>query len=534
MYGETNIDSLLIQLDKSILEKPKHDTSKESRLKELKQILSEPNTTGAHKLFIQTKLIKEYEAYQFDSVISYIHKNLELSLALRNTNTLYKTKLYLAKILANTGRYKESLDILNGIDRKKIDQELIQEYFANYMLVYAELKSYSKIDLNLFAYHDLFNFYRDSLLAITPPESDEYLSIIERQLREKHKEKQSIAINSKRLARTHLGERNYSIACYERAIAYEAMGNFAMEKKFLILSSISDIKGSIKDNASLTKLAMVLFKEGEIERAYKYINNSFNDADFFNSKMRLINISNILSVINTSFQNRNNIQKSRLRTSLIIISILFFVLLLSFLLIIKQINKIKYARNKLQNINQQLEGLNSNLQMANTQLSDLNNELYETNHVKEEYIGNFLSICSDYIDKLENYRKIIHKNVLQKKYADLLELSKSKQILEDEIRAFYDNFDHTFLHIYPAFVEELNALLLPNEIIVLKKDEVLNTELRIFALIRLGITDSSAIARLLRYSVNTIYNYRVKIKNKAAVDREKFEDHVKKIGSFSK
>ena len=173
------------------------------------------------------------------------------------------------------------------------------------------------------------------------------------------------------------------------------------------------------------------------------------------------------------------------------------------------------------------------LGVINNQLKSLNNELAEANHIKEEYIAHFLGICSTYIDKLESYRKMVNKKINGGQVTELLKITKSSEVLESELKEFYVNFDNTFLHLYPKFVEEFNSLLVKEERIVLKKGELLNTELRIFALIRLGIDDSSKIANLLRYSVNTIYNYRAKVKNKALGSRDDFESLVMRIGAFS-
>ena len=167
-------------------------------------------------------------------------------------------------------------------------------------------------------------------------------------------------------------------------------------------------------------------------------------------------------------------------------------------------------------------------------LKDFNFRLSESNHVKEEYIGRFMTLCSTYIDKLEAYRRMVNKKLQSGQSAELYKITRASNITEEELKEFYQNFDTTFLFLYPDFVAEFNALLVDEEHIVLKKGELLNTELRIFALIRLGISDSSKIAEFLRYSVNTIYNYRAKVKNKAKISRDDFESQVMQIGSFSK
>ncbi len=174
--------------------------------------------------------------------------------------------------------------------------------------------------------------------------------------------------------------------------------------------------------------------------------------------------------------------------------------------------------------------LSQDLFKANAQLKSLNHELFESNHIKEEHIGFFLNLCSTYIDKLEDFRKMTHRKVSTGQFEDLFNLTKSAHFFDSELKEFYTNFDSTFLHIFPNFVEQFNLLLSENERLILKPEELLNTELRIFALIRLGITDSSKIASFLRYSINTIYNYRTRVRNKAAVPRDDFERLVRNIG----
>lgn len=380
----------------------------------------------------------------------------------------------------------------------------------------------------------MYKAYDDSLRQSVEPNSETYLMTIEKKLRDSRQMNAALDINTKRLAQASMGTRTYSLATFERAVNYEILNNIEQQKKFLILSAISDIKSAIKDNASLTSLAMILHKENDIERPHKYIQFAFDDAVFFNSRLRFIEISNTLPLINHAYQLKTDSQNKQLRASLITISILSVIILLAFIFIYRQMKHLSIARTDLENVNIQLKELNNELNNANSKLSGLNLELAESNHVKEQYIGNFISICSNYIDKLDNYRKLVNKQIAAHKITELFDLTKSRTLIDEELKEFYENFDNTFLNIYPNFVEEFNAMLDQEARIELKKGELLNTELRIFALIRLGINDSSQIAGLLRYSVNTIYNYRVKIKNRSIVPREEFEDLVMKIGVFTK
>ena len=156
--------------------------------------------------------------------------------------------------------------------------------------------------------------------------------------------------------------------------------------------------------------------------------------------------------------------------------------------------------------------------------------LNDSNRVKDEYIGKFLNICSEYIDKLDNYRKRVNRKLKAGQHTDLLRMTGSEQLKEDELKELFDNFDSVFLNLFPTFIDDFNALLKPEERITPPSAGRLNTDLRIFALIRLGIDESSKIADFLRYSPNSIYAYRARIKNKAAGERENFERMVKEIG----
>jgi len=275
----------------------------------------------------------------------------------------------------------------------------------------------------------------------------------------------------------------------------------------------------------LSSLANILHSEGEIERAYKYIKVVQEDAAFYHARLRFIQVSSVMPIIEESFRIKSEQQKTKIIASLIAISGLAVFLLLSLLFINKQKKKLTIAKDNLQQLNDKLMQLNE-------ELRNLNHELSTVNHIKEEYIGQFLNICSVYIDKMDLMRKSVVKNISTGKVTEIQKIFNSNQLIEKEIEEFYQNFDEVFLHIFPNYVEEFNNLLIDNERIELKKGELLNVELRIFALIRLGINDSAKIAKLLRYSVNTIYNYRAKVKNKVKASRDEFESMILNIGSF--
>jgi len=449
-----------------------------------------------------------------------------------NLTLLYKAELQLSELLSSSGNYAEARDVLNMVNRKLVPDELLNQYYYGQVWLNFRLKFYSAHQTTRNRYERLYVAYTDSLSARLKPDTEEYLNIVEMRYRDSGDYLKNRKANLQRLSMATPGKKPYSSITFFLAQSYVPENNMREYKKYLVLSAISDIKSGTRDCASLTALAVQLFKEGDIERAHRYINIAFEDASFYNSRLRLQSVSSVLPLITKTYDEVVQKEKDKLKTTVIIISILSVLLLCLLFYIGKQYKNLSVARRNLEAANRRLNELNLQLQNTNAELKSLYGELADTNRVKEYYIGTLLNLCSDYLDKLDVYRKTVNKMIVAKQVSELLERTKSAQLVEEEIERFYKNFDSIFLHIYPDFVQQLNALLLPEEQIHLKNGELLNTELRIFALIRLGITESAAIARLLRYSVNTIYNYRVKTKNKA-VSRDDFEQDVMKIGAFS-
>jgi hypothetical protein len=250
----------------------------------------------------------------------------------------------------------------------------------------------------------------------------------------------------------------------------------------------------------------------------------------FNAHLRSWQISPVLTVINDNYKNQLRNTNHMLSIMVGAVSILALVLFGSYIYVMRKRRQLAAARNELKEANNELVSLNEQLSDKNQKLQTTNLLLSDANRVKDESIGKFLSICSDYIDKLDNYRIKVHRKLKANQHADLLRMTGSEQLKEDELKELFDNFDAVFLRLFPTFIEEFNSLLRPEEHIVPSSKSRLNTDLRIFALIRLGIDESSKIAEFLHYSPNSIYAYRARIKNKAAGNRDDFEQRVKEIG----
>lgn len=520
-----NLDTLTKVLETKMSNHKVYDLQKEARIKKL--IAQSSNTNNLKQQYVITNAIfKEYEFYSFNKALQYIEKNIQIAETLNDDLLLNEAILKMGLLLVNTGRFKESIDALSEIDRKALPESLLNNYFIAYEEGYSGLAYNTAVKRSQLNYSELYTAYKDSLYARIKPNTEEALRIKEKEYRDSRNLDMAFKINTQRLEMVKMGSRGFSLVTFERSLLYELNNQPAKQKEYLMLSAISDIQAAVKDNASMGTLAKILFIEGDIDRAHQYINFSYDDAEFFNSRLRFVDIANNMPLITKAYEQKNTKQKDRLKKLLVFISILATFLLIAVYLIVKQVKKVSVARNNLKAANEKLKVFNEKLNTSNEDLKRLYFELSEVDKVKEHYIGSFLNLYSEYIDKLDVYRKLVRKYVNANQMDALLKLSKSKQFMEEELEIFNRNFDSSFLHIYPNFLTDVNKLLKPECQIQLKNQNELNTELRILALIKLGINSSSRIAKILRYSVNTIYNYRAAI-NKSAIDKENFENMIK-------
>jgi cell division protein FtsB len=429
--------------------------------------------------------------------------------------------------------YKEAMDILSVINISQTP-DLKAYYFHIYRTVYGYMADYTVSSQEYIRYNHLTAAYRDSLLVVNPPSSSTHIMVKSDQLIVSKQYDEALGLLLKYYPSIKDDIHTKAIIAYSIASAFQGKNDRDLEKQWLAISAIYDIQSATKEYISLRRLAFLLYEDGDVDRAYKYIRRSLEDALFCNARLRTYEISQMLPIIDKAYQNQTEARQKQLVTSLVSISILSLFLIIAVVLVYRQMRKLSAARKELSFANEQLNNLNHELSATNNQIKHTNETLVEANLIKEEYIGRYMDQCSVYIDKLDGYRRLLNKTAAAGKMQDLLNALKSKQFIEDELEFFYTNFDSTFLQLFPTFVEEFNSLLIDNEETQLKQGELLNTELRIFALIRLGIKDSVKISHFLRYSLSTIYNYRTKLRNKAVCPRNEFEDRVMLIGTSVK
>lgn len=518
-------DSIFDKLNEAIKNKQRYVLLKEERILNFKKIKSDDLSKEQEYNFNKT-LYTEYQKFKSDSAILYIKKNLVIASELQNKDLSDLAQLQLANLYSSSGKYRESESILKSINKKTLAKSLLPTYYV----VYREFFEHYNANSVSKVYIEQIIKYRDSLLGVLNPAALNFkINQIQKNI---FGRKRPIALKQLLilLKETKEEDPQYAMIAYLIGDIYEAENQFELSKKYFALSAISDIKTANKDNASLQRLALIFYEIGDVDMAYKLTQSAIEDALYCNVQFRTLLMSEIYSIINTAYLEREAQRKSELQLYLILISLLSGFLIMAVIYVYRQMKKVSRIRGELFITSQKLAELNKDITETNSQLQERNAQLSESNHIKEEYIAHFFSLCSSYINKLENYRVILNKKAALKQFDEIHKMLKSTTLVEKELEELYENFDVIFLNLYPTFVKDFNVLLINEEQIVLKQGELLNTELRIFALIRLGITESVKIAAFLRYSLSTIYNYRTKARNKAAVSRNDFEEAVMKIG----
>ena len=506
--GTSSFTALTASLDEAIEAHRHYVAVREGRIARLKRQLLDADTANLSFFRWNGEIYKEYKAYICDSAIHYLRVNLDWAERYGQRNAALETRLELAHLMASAGMYEEAAELLRQTDKASLPPHLMPDYYNACHKLYTELSFYTLDDSFKKHYQALATHYDDSLMQVLLPSSPLYLERRETREAAAGHPDEALSINDTRLAHAKPNTPEYALVTYQRSLLYRRLGNREEEKRYLALSALTDIRLSITDHASLWNLAELLYEEGDMEHAYRYIRFSWDETNRYNARSRSLQTAGILSLIDLTYQAMREKQNDRLRLYLWLISALIVLLVVAVGFIYRQMQRLSAARNKLEHANEQL------------QLS---------NNIKEEYVGRFMNLCSVYINRLDTYRQMVNKKISAGQMEELLKMVRSREVLDTGLKELYDNFDTAFLHLFPDFVDKFNDLLQPEERIVLRKGELLNTELRIFALIRLGIDDSSQIAEFLRYSVNTIYNYRAKVKNKARISREDFEIRLMQI-----
>ena len=536
-------ESWLLRLDSAIQQRQVFDAMKSKRLSEMYK-KKESLCSTSEILSFNTQMYDEYYVFDSDSAMNCVVQNLKIAQQTNNEPLIHEWRIKQSFVLAATGLLKESLDVMESLDVSRLSNENKIAYYNQMVYLYGHFGQYTGTGELQDYYIELERQYNDSLHAIVTPSDPQYLWFGVWYLIGKGQQDVLKERLQKTVSQSSLTTRYDAMAAYALARVYKENGNEDMFVRCLAMSGIADIRASNKDIASLQELAEFLVDQGEIIRAYNYINVCLQISQEYRNRVRAVSISRVYDRILQAFLDRDMDQRARLKKTNVALISLLVLLAIAIVFIVSSLLRLRKSRYRLHEVNKELKrrrseiaSANQHLKEANESLIDVNEkmkkaneQLRESNLVKEEYVGYVFAICSNYISKLEEFRKDINRKAKAKMLKEILSMTDRETVVQDELKEFYQNFDAIFLRLYPTFVEDFNALLNPEERIVPRKGELLNTDLRIYALVRLGINDSVKISEFLHCSPQTIYNNRLKVRNKSKLSKTEFFEALRKIG----
>lgn len=542
----SDIEELLCRLDSMIDNEGRYVQDKMSRISTIRNTKPAPRT-DEEKYWHNRSLYDEYYVFNADSAIKYSMENLALSQKLGNKQWEYEWRINKSFSLSVMGLLSDALKELSYVNPAELSNLNKIKYYGQLAYMYShmgQLSDHRIIDGE--DYDHLSHVYEDSITSVLTKDSPDYIwytasSQIDRaELPDYLLQMVKSAVDS-----CNFNSRSDAMNCYILSRIYERLGDNVNRMRYLILSGMTDIKIANRDIASLNELSDMLLKEGDIERAYKYVNYSLNQALLLPNRIRGVALSKTMAEVHQLYEKK--LKKTQRDLFTVTVVLLVIVIFLVFMMIMyrRRSMQLKKSQNELKQANQTLtenmekitvdkterEQLINDLMKSDSRNKAISNALKEANYLKEECLGATFALCSNLIDRSDEYRKKLYKLVKDKKWKELESNVVADEYSNRELKYFYSCFDVIFLNIFPNFVEDMNSLLRPEEQIELPEGE-LNTELRIYALIRLGISNSVKIAELLHCSPQTVYNYRLRMRNKAKISKNNFADTVSSLGKI--
>lgn len=509
MAEQRTMESVLEELDRVIEQKAIYAVPKEKELAEWKICLKNAIDNRQRYDFCE-KLFNGYLHYQADSAWAYVERKQQLLPLLNDPILEQELLINRAEVMGVMGMYSWAEQLLEQVNPKILTPELLGYYYRTHRANYGWIADYVVNEDLKKHYMQKTHLYRDSIMLTTSPGINYEIVAAEKMMMEGKVDQSLEMLNG--LLDNSLDLRQQAYINFTLSDAYGLKGMVDDQIYRLALTAIADLKFATKEYASLQKLAYLLYDKGDVDRAYKYLNCSMDDAVTCNARLRFSEVTEFFPIVDKAYKLKEEKGRS------IRYALLIFACILSLALIVSVCWLYRW--------NKKLSLMRYNLSVTNEQLRLVNKELAQAGRVKEAYIAHYLDRCVAYLDKLESYRRSLAKLAMASRIEDLFKAIKSEQFIKDERKEFYHNFDKTFLELFPHFIASFNDLLMEDEKVHPKSNELLTTELRIFALIRLGVTDSNAIAHFLGYSLATVYNYRSRMKNRAKGNKDAFEQEV--------
>lgn len=532
-WGHEETDRLLLRLD-SVLEN-RGQYLKEKKEKTAQLRIKRQELEDLEDIFLINRMLyDEYVVYQADTAMYYAEENIRIAERMGRNDLLQEWRLNKVFLLTAQGLMNEAENELVAVDTSGLDRQRKFRYYDVRIYLYSHLGQFvgSRKEMTDRYYGVEMELRRESMRYISL-QDPLYLCNAAFLHEEWPRAAEGEAVKRRLKEITDssaLTTKTDAINAYALATMYRCEGDEDNYMKYLVCSAIADIRNCNRDVASLEELSLIFYNRNDIDRAYACISYCSNAALQYPNRVRMVNITSLMDRIQQAYSDRSEIQEKRLQKSFYTTSVLSAVLALAVILICIQFSRLSRSRRKLEESNRLLGEHIRELSETQRRLREVNSSLSEANYVKEKYIGYVFSICSDYITKIEEFRKDIRRCLVSGRIDGIRTLVSDTSVTQEELKAFFHSFDEVFLQIYPDFVDDFNSLLRPDERISLKKGELLNTELRIFALIRLGITDSVRIAGFLHCSPQTVYNNRMRTRNKSMLSKEEFAGRVRTLG----
>lgn len=506
---QLTLERSLQELDSTILQKPMFHKYHEAKLDSFKRELNLTNDLWK-AYHLCGSLFYEYLHFQADSSLYYIERKAQLLPLLKAPHLQDEIHINRAEVYNIKGMYTESLAELQATHPRQMTEGMRRYYYSVYANYYAYLANYHQVEELDRKYKKQSDLYRDSVFMLLPPGTDRKIVFADK-LMFSHKPEEAIQKLKEQL-RTNKDTKRRVYLYYVLSDAYAMCNDSISQMYYLAQTAIQDLHMSVREYAALQKLGWLLYKQGNLERAYNYLKCSMNDAFDCNSRLRFAEIKDYSIVVDKAYIDMQNQKYVTMRRT-VIVTVMLVVLMLA------SISTLVYWMKKLQRMKRLLAE-------NNEQLTITNHNLAITGKIKEAYIGRYLSHCVEYIEKLDQYRRSLVKLAMASKIEELFKTLRSEKFIKEERENFYKEFDRSFLDLFPNFVNDFNQLLPEDQRTYPKPGELLNTELRVFALIRLGVTETANIAYVLGYSLSTVYNYRSRFRLKALHGKDLFEQEV--------
>lgn len=537
--SRAQLQSLLERLDDIVEHKADYHANYNEQIDKLKAQAA--RSQGIVRINLYKEIYELYSHYQTDSAQTYLERLAKLP-ETKDTPSLQAYVLIgRSEIYAVAGLYAQAVESLQAVNLKVVGEEdgdLALFYYRTARTLYGWMTDYTAMPEPHRLYAEQTRLYRDTLLTLSQPKEERDIVVAD-QATATGNPQRAISILLPYAEKMSV-ETPDPYLCFTLYQAYTALGRKDESLYHLVLTAIADLQRATTEYQALPILAQRMYDLGDMSRAYNYLICSMEDASYCRAMLRTVEVQKIFPIINKQYkqdeQDRN--RNKRLLTVALVVALAALVTAVFYLR--RQIKKLHTSRRLLAESNEQQREANDKLQQTLAQLQDANAAqqqanaaLQLTDKMKEEYIARYLNRCRDYLDSMLERQHFLNRLYKERRMDELSAELKSSTSIKEEQDRFYADFDAAFLTLFPDFIAKFNALLRPEEHFAPKHDGALNTELRIFALIRLGITDTQRIAHFLNYSVATVYNYRSKIRNKAVGNPADFEAAVGQIGSNS-